>query len=163
MHQLCRRDLVDGSGRRRDVVDHLLRHRHLVRLVNDMDLTMLVHHQYVVGNYLFRFPHLLVEEHLDVQQNRDALNLDERLPFLDEVLPFPLVVVVDVELRHLSRTDCYQDVADVELRYLMRMDCFQDGVQLAHLALHQLQVLLLPLSRLPLLHPVPTFQHHEMP
>jgi hypothetical protein len=119
----------------------------------------------VVGNYLFQFPHLLVAVHLDVLQNLDALNRDALLPFLDEVLPFPLVVVVDVELRHQLRMDCYLDVVGVELRHLSRMDCFQDGVQLAHLALHQLQVLqvlLLPLSLQPLLHPVPTFQHHEM-
>jgi hypothetical protein len=143
-------------------VVHLLRHRHLVHLVNDMGLKMLVLHLYVVGNYLFQFPHLLVAVHLDVLQNLDALNPDALLPFLDEVLLFPLVVVVDVELRHQLKMDCYLDVVDVELRHQLKMDCFQDGVQLAHLTLHQLQVLLLPLSLQPLLHPVPTFQHREM-
>jgi len=160
MRQLFHRDLADGWDRHLDVavrLQHLV--LHLLHLVNGMDLMMLVLHQYVVGNFLYQ--HLLVVVHRDVLQNLDEQNRDVLLPFLDEVLPFPLVAVVDAELRHLLRMDCYQDVVGVELRHLSRMDYFQDAVlpvELAHLQLVQLAQLLQPL-----LHPVPTFQHRVMP
>jgi hypothetical protein len=166
MHQLYRRDLDHDLVRRHlDVVDHLLHHlvHHPLHLVNDMDLTMLVRHLYVVGNFLFQFPHLLVELHLVVLQNLDEQNLVELLPFLDEVHLFQLVVVVGVELRHRLRKDYFQDEVDVELRHLLRMDCYLDVVQLAQLVLHQMPVLLLLLLLLPLLHRVQAFQHRVMP
>jgi hypothetical protein len=151
-------------------VDHLLHHlvQHQVRLVNDMDLTMLVLHLYVVGNFRFQFQHLLDARHLDVLQNLDEQNLVALLPFRDEVLPFPFqidlaVVVVGVELRHLLKMDCYQDVVGVELRHLLKMDCYQDAEQMVQLALHLSQVLRRLLSLLPLLHHVPAFQHRVMP
>jgi hypothetical protein len=60
----------------------------------------------------------LDEVRLDAQQILGEQILDVRLPFLDEVHLED--VVVDVELRHLLRMDCYQDVAlvDEELRHL---------------------------------------------
>ena len=77
-----------------------------MHLVNDMDLMMLVQHQYVVGSFLFHFLHLLDALNLGVLQNLGAQNLDVLLPFLGEVLrcPFRLdlvVVVVGEELPHL--------------------------------------------------------------
>jgi hypothetical protein len=123
-------------------VDHPLRHLHQVHLVNGMDLMMLVLHQYVVGNYLFRFRRLLVVVHQDVLQNLDVQNLVVLPPFLDEVHLFLADVVVDAELRHLLRMDCYQDAVGVELRHLLRMDCYQDAVQrVSHLVQEELLVL----------------------
>ena len=58
--------------------------------------------------------HLQDVEHLDVQQNLDAEHLDAE--HLDVMRP--LVVVVDVELRHRQRMDYFQDVVGVELRCL---------------------------------------------
>ena len=162
MHQLCHRDLVDGLDRRLDVVVLQLYRRlhHLLHLVNDMDLK-LVRHLYEVGNFLCQ--HLLVVVHLDALQSLDVLNLDVRLPFLD--VGHLVVVLVDVELRHLQRMDYFQVAVDVELRRLMRMDYFQDeallveSVQLMML----LPQLLLP-QLLQLLHPlVQPFQHRVMP
>jgi hypothetical protein len=111
-------------------VDHLLHHlvHHRLHLVNDMDLMMLVLHQYVVGNFLFQFQHLLDVLHLDVLQNLDEQNLDALLPFLDEVLLFLVVVVVGVELLHLLRMDYFLDAVGAELRPLLRMDYFLDAV-----------------------------------
>jgi hypothetical protein len=34
--------------------------------------------------------------------------------------------VVDAELRHRLKMDCFLDEADAELRHLQRMDCFLD-------------------------------------
>ena len=131
-------------------MDHQLRHLHQVHLVNGMDLKMLVRHQYVVGNYLFLFRRLLVEVRQDVLQNLDEQNLVVLPPFLDEVHLFLVVAVVDAELRHLLKMDCYQDVVGVELRHLLRMDCYQDVVQLVS---HLMQEELLALQLLLLLQP----------
>jgi len=146
-------------------VGHLLHHlvHHQLHLVNDMDLTMLVLHLYVVGNFLFQFQHLLDAQHQDVLQNLDEQNLVALLPFRDEVLPFPLVAVVGAELRHLLKMDCYLDAVGVELRHLLKMDCYQGAEQLVQLALHLSQALLRLLSLVPLLHHVPAFQHRVMP
>jgi hypothetical protein len=160
MHQLFHRDLADGWDRHLDVavrLKHLV--LHLLHLVNGMDLMMLVLHLYVVGNFLCR--HLLVVVHRDALQNLDEQIQGALLPFLDEVLRFLLVAVVDAELRHLLRMDCYQDVVGAELRHLSRMDYFQDAVlpvELAHLQLVQLAQLLQPL-----LHLARAFQHRVMP
>ena len=37
--------------------------------------------------------------------------------------------MVDAELRHLLKRDCFLDAADEGLRHLMKMDCFLDEVQ----------------------------------
>jgi hypothetical protein len=144
-------------------VDHLLHHlvHHQLHLVNDMDLMMLVLHLFVVGNYLFQFQHLQVVVHLDALQNLDAQNLDALLPFLDEVLPFLVVVVVGVELRHLLRKDYFQDEVGEELRHLLRTDYFQVEEPLELLVLQQELQLLHLLQPLPL--PVQPFQHRVMP
>jgi len=144
-------------------VDHLLHHlvHHRLHLVNDMDLMMLVLHLFVVGNYLFQFQHLQVVLHLDVLQNLDEQNLDALLPFLDEVLPFLVVVVVGVELRHLLRKDYFQDEVGEELRHLLRKDYFQVEEPLELLVLQQELQLLHLLQPLPL--PVQPFQHRVMP
>jgi hypothetical protein len=144
-------------------VDHLLHHlvHHQLHLVNDMDLMMLVLHLFVVGNYLFQFQHLQVVVHLDALQNLDAQNLDALLPFLDEVLPFLVVVVVGVELRHLLRKDYFQDEVGEELRHLLRKDYFQVEEPLELLVLQQELQLLHLLQPLPL--PVQPFQHRVMP
>jgi hypothetical protein len=144
-------------------VDHLLHHlvHHQLHLVNDMDLMMLVLHLFVVGNYLFQFQHLQVVVHLDALQNLDAQNLDALLPFLDEVLPFLVVVVVGVELSHLLRKDYFQDEVGEELRHLLRKDYFQVEEPLELLVLQQELQLLHLLQPLPL--PVQPFQHRVMP
>ena len=145
-------------------MDHLLHHlvHHRLHLVNDMDLMMLVLHQYVVGNFRFQFQHLLDVLHLDVLQNLDEQNLDALLPFLDEVLLFLVVVVVGVELLHLLRMDYFLDAVGAELRPLLRMDYFLDAVlqELLVWVLQELQLLHL-LQPLPL--PVQPFQHRVMP
>jgi hypothetical protein len=145
-------------------VDHLLHHlvHHQLHLVNDMDLKMLVHHLFVVGNYLFLFQHLQVVLHLDALQNLDAQNLDALLPFLDEVLQFLVVVVVGVELRHLLRKDYFQDVVGAEPHCLLRKDYFLDEApqELLALLVQELQLLHL-LQPSPL--PVQPFQHRVMP
>jgi hypothetical protein len=127
-------------------VDHLLHHlvHHRLHLVNDMDLMMLVLHQYVVGNYLFQFQHLLDVLHLDVLQNLGEQNLDALLPFLDEVLLFLVVVVVGAELHSLLRMDYFLDAVGAEPHSLLRMDYFPDAVQQVHQVL-VLQFLLLHL------------------
>jgi hypothetical protein len=91
-----------------------------------MDLMMLAPHLYVVGNFLFRFQHLLVAAHLGALQNLVALNLDELRPFQGVV--HLVVVLVDAVLRHLLRMDYFQDVVDAVLRHLLRMDYFLDVV-----------------------------------
>jgi hypothetical protein len=145
-------------------VDHLLHHlvHHLLHLVNDMDLTMLVLHLFLVGNYLFQFQHLQDVLHLDALQNLDAQNLDELLPFLDEVLRFLVVAVVGVEPQHLLRKDYFQDVVGVEPHCLLRKDYFLDEASLELLVL-LVQVLLLLHLLLPLPLPVQPFQHRVMP
>ena len=65
--------------------------------------------------------------HLDVQQNLDEQIRDVNRPYLDVVRHFLVHLrdaVVGVELRHLLKMDCYQDVVGVELRHLLKMDCF---------------------------------------
>ena len=93
---------------------------------------MLVHHQYVVGNYLDRL-YLQDVVYLVALQNQDAQNQDV-------VLTFQVVhrlnrqdVVVDVELRCQLKMDYCPDVVDAE-RYLfqlnqqLKMDCYRDVV-----------------------------------
>ena len=63
---------------------------------------------------------------LVVQQNLVALSLVVIPPFLDVEHLHLVGAVVDAELRHQLKMDCYQDVVDVEPRHLQRMDCFRD-------------------------------------
>jgi hypothetical protein len=86
---------------------------------------------------------LLVAENLDVQQNLDEQNLDVIPPFLVVVHRFlvNLLDVVDVELLHQLKMDCFLDEVDVELLHQLKMDCFLDVV-LAKLALMLQQVAL---------------------
>jgi hypothetical protein len=112
------------------VLDHLALHQ-LLLLVNDMDLVMLVLHQYVVGNFLRQFQLLEDVVLLDALQNLGEQNQDVHLPYLDVVHPFLVVVVVDAELRHLLKMDCYQGAVDVEVHHLLKMDCCQGAELLA--------------------------------
>ena len=95
----------------------------LLLLVNDTDLVMMALHLYVVGNFLRQFQLLEDVVLLDALQNLGEQNQGVHLPYLDVVHPLLVVVVVDVELRHLLKMDCYQDAVDVELRHLLKMDC----------------------------------------
>ena len=66
--------------------------------------------------------------HLDVLQILDEQNLDVIPPFLDEVHQFLADVVVDAELHHLLKMDCFLDEVDAELRPLLNMDYYPDVV-----------------------------------
>jgi hypothetical protein len=101
-----------------------------------MDLKM-VHHPYVVGNFLDH-QYLLDVEYLDALQNRDELNQDVVLTFQLVHLVRLLDVVVDAELRHQLKMDCYQDaVGEEQMRHLLKMDCYRD-VELPVLLLRHL-------------------------
>ena len=65
---------------------------------------------------------------MDAQQNLDVVRPDVVRP--DEM--HLLGVVVDAELRHQLKMDCFQDAVDEEVRHLMKMDCCQDAVQQVH-------------------------------
>jgi hypothetical protein len=97
----------------------------------------MVLHQYVVGNFLDH-QYQLVVEYLDALQNLGELNQDAVLTFQDAHLLHLLVVVVDVELRHRLKMDCYQDVVDAELMHRqLKMDYYRD-VELPVLLLRHL-------------------------
>jgi hypothetical protein len=127
-----------------------------------MDLVMMALHLYVVGNFLRQFQSLEDVVLLDALQNLGEQNQGVHPPYLDEVRLFLVVVVVDVELRHLLKMDYYQDAVGVELRHLLKMDCCQGAEPLALQVLAQLALQLL-LQMLPLLHLAQPFQHREMP
>jgi hypothetical protein len=107
--------------------------------------------------------HLFVEENfltqvdvamMVVQQNLDALNLDEVLTFphvkiqdVVNLVHHRLDVVVDVELHHQLKMDYYLDVADVEPRHLLKMDYFLDEVSQV-LLLHPVQKMYLQMCLL---------------
>jgi hypothetical protein len=61
-----------------------------------------------------------------VQQNLVALNLVVIPPFLGAVRLNLAGVVVDAELRHQLKMDCFLDEVDVELHHLHQMGCYQD-------------------------------------
>jgi hypothetical protein len=69
--------------------------------------------------------HLQGVAHLDVQQNLDVAHLD--VAHLGEL--HPVDVVVDVELRHQLKMDCYLDVVGVELSHQLKMDYYPDVEQ----------------------------------
>jgi hypothetical protein len=127
-----------------------------------MDLVMMVLHLCVVGNFLRQFQLLEDVVLLDALQNLGEQNQGVHLPYLDEVRLFLVVVVVDVELRHLLKMDYYQDAVDVELRHLLKMDYCQGAELLALQVLTQLALQLLLQMQL-LLHLAQPFQHREMP
>jgi hypothetical protein len=85
----------------------------------------------VVGNFLFQFQLLEDVVLLDALQNLGEQNQGVHPPYLDVAHPFLVVVVVDAELRHLLKMDCYQGAVDGELRYLLKMDCCQGAELLA--------------------------------
>jgi hypothetical protein len=70
----------------------------------------MVRHLYVVGNYL---DHQCLRDavYLVALQNQDALNRGAVLTFRVVHQLHQLVFVVDAELRHQLKMDCYQDVA----------------------------------------------------
>ncbi len=75
--------------------------------MNGMDLMMLVLHLYVVGNFLRQFEMLEVVVLVEPMLNLGEQNQGVHLPYLDEVRLFLVVVVVDAELRHLLKMDCF--------------------------------------------------------
>jgi uncharacterized radical SAM superfamily protein len=114
MHQQFRH--VDAV-RRLYRLDHqmlLVRHQHLVC---DKENLNLVHQLLVIldeNQLLVNL--LLVELVVDVQQNRDALNLDVVLTLVDVRLDEVDVVQVDVALHlHRIQKDYFQHVVDVAL------------------------------------------------
>ena len=129
-------------------------------------------HQYVVGNFLYLFQFQLLEDVVlqDALQNQGEQNQVVHLPYLDVAHLCLVDVVVDAELRHLLKMDCYQDVVGVEVRHLLKMDCSQDVELLVLLVLLVLEPLVLEPPALPMLlqmQPLPhlaqPFQHREMP
>ena len=101
--------------------------------LNDMDQKMHLVHlflQDVTDNFQDR-QYLQDVEYLDALQNLGEQNQGVHPPYLDEVRLFLVVVVVDVELRHLLKMDYYQDAVGVELRHLLKMDCCQGAELLA--------------------------------
>ena len=119
----------------------------LMDLSCDMDLMQLVHllHLDVVQNLdVLDRRHLLDVVHLDVQQNLDEEH--QVVVHLDAL--HPLVAVVDAELRHQLRMDCYLDVAHLEQEVLLVLPELQVHLELP--CMQQLQ--LMPLA---LLHVMP--------
>ena len=128
------RHRVVVGDRHLDVADHLLVHLHLACLIYK-EKTM-VRHLDVVEILNQLMDHLMQDVvHLDVLQILDEQNLVANRPFLVVVLQSPVVAVVDAELRHLLKMDCYLDEVDEELRHLLKMDCYLDEVdaELRHL------------------------------
>jgi hypothetical protein len=122
------RHRVVVGDRHLDVADHLLVQVHLVCLIYK-EKTM-VRHLYVVEILNQLMDHLMQDVvHLDVLQILDEQNLVANRPFLVVVLQSPVVAVVDAELRHLLKMDCYLDEVDEELRHLLKMDCYLDEAQ----------------------------------
>jgi hypothetical protein len=122
------RHRVVVDDRHLDVADHLLVHLHLVYLIYK-EKTM-VPHLYVVEILNQLMDHLMQDVvHLDVLQILDEQNLDVNRPFLGVVHQFPVVAVVDEELRHLLKMDCCLGEVDAEPRHLLKMDCYLDEAQ----------------------------------
>ena len=129
----------------------------------------MVLHQYVVGNFLYLFQFQLLEDVVlqDALQNQGEQNQVVHLPYLDVAHLCLVVVVVGVEVRHLLKMDCYQDVVGVEVRHLLKMDCSQDVEPLVLLVLEPLVLeppaLPMLLQMQPLPHLALPFQHRVMP
>ena len=124
-------------------------------------------HQYVVGNFLYLFQLLEDVVLQDALQNQGEQNQVVHLPYLDVAHLCLVVVVVGVEVHHLLKMDCYQDVVGVEVRHLLKMDCSQDVELLVLLVLEPLVLeppaLPMLLQMQPLPHLAQPFQHREMP
>ena len=124
-------------------------------------------HQYVVGNFLYLFQLLEDVVLQDALQNQGEQNQVVHLPYLDVAHLCLVDVVVDAELRHLLKMDCYQDVVGVEVRHLLKMDCSQDVEPLVLLVLEPLVLeppaLPMLLQMQPLPHLALPFQHRVMP
>jgi hypothetical protein len=127
MHRQHRRDRHHDLDRRQD--DHLQQVHRRQEFYTDLNLLhQLMAHQYVVENYLLKVDAVKMV----ALQNLDAQNQDVVLTFLNAVHQVhQLDVVVDVELHHQLKMDCYQDVVDAELRHQLKMDCYQVVVLLA--------------------------------
>jgi hypothetical protein len=78
----------------------------------------LVHQMFEVQNH-FQHPVLQCAVRQVELQNLDVQNRDESQPFQNEVVLLEnlAVFVVDAELRHRLKMDCYLDVVDAELRH----------------------------------------------
>jgi hypothetical protein len=114
MHRQHHRDRRHDLGRHLDV--HLQKEHHRQSFYMDLNyLHQLMVHLFVVGNFLMRVDAVKMV----ALQNLDALNLGVVLTFLDEenLVHYLQVVVVDVELRHQLKMDCYLDEVDEELHY----------------------------------------------
>ena len=68
----------------------------------------------------------MVHLYLDELQNLDVVHLD--VAHLGEL--HPMDVVVDAELHHRLKMDCYLDVVGAELCHQLKMDCYLDVEQL---------------------------------
>jgi hypothetical protein len=125
MHRLRHRVVV--GDHHLDVADRHLALQLLVYLIC-MENLMALNFLDVVQN----LNHLMQDVvRRGVQQNLGEQNLVVIPPFLDAVHLFLVnqqVVVVDVELRHQLKMDCYLDVVGVELRHQLKMDCYLDVV-----------------------------------
>jgi hypothetical protein len=110
------------------VADHQLVHLHLVCLIYREK--KMVRHLYVMEIQNLLMDHLMQDVvHLDVLQILGEQNLVVNRPFLDAVHQFPVVAVVDAELRHLLKMDYYLDEVDAEPLHLLKMDYYLDEVQ----------------------------------
>ncbi len=111
-------------------------------LANGKDLKKLELRLYVVDSFLIQFLHLQDVVHLDVLQNLDEQNLGVHLPYLDAV--HLLDVVVDVELRHPLRMDCYQNVElqvlQVQMAQLVQEPRLLPSLLLLQLSLHRVML-----------------------
>jgi hypothetical protein len=130
MHPLRHRDLVH-----RDLVHRLVHDlaflESMVHL-NGMDhLKMVRLFRCVVDIVNLNQVHLQDVEKMDELRIRDEQNLDV-VPTFQAVARHFLVNLADeqvgVELRHLLKMDCCQDVEDVELHHLTKTDYCQDVV-----------------------------------
>jgi hypothetical protein len=122
--------------RRVAVDDH-----HLDAVVHQLTVHLFLEYLFCMENYLAHQMcevqnHFLRQVHQyavyqDELQNLDVQNLDESQPSQNEVVLLEnlVVFVVDAELRHQLKMDCYLDVVDAELRYQLKMDCYLDVLQ----------------------------------
>ena len=83
----------------------------------------------------------MVHLYLDELQNLDVVHRD--VVHLGEL--HPMDVVVDAELRHRLKMDCYLDVVGAELCHQLKMDCYLDVEQLVLPELAALEQSLHPL------------------
>jgi hypothetical protein len=94
-----------------------------LHLVCDMENLNLVHQLLVFLGENQKLVNLLLDAPVvDVQQNRDALNLDADLTLVDVRLDEVDVVLVVAALRwHLNQMDCYRHEVDVALQVHLKL------------------------------------------